>query len=467
MPTVLSTNGLHINMSGGSLPNAGTRIFLVGKAVPGTSTWTTIIKFTHNGTAGTGLSMRWYMGAGRQSGTIAENWWVAGIGMFVSTATTWTSATASTTSTSVTISGLTASTLYDYRVSTSCGTNGTSGFASAQFTTSVASVCGTAFEPNETTAAAAAITSGVVNSAAITTATDVDYFKITTTATSNITYSLVGPSGVDYDLTIYNSAGTQLSTSAGTTATETISLTSQAAGTYYIKVFGYSGAFSATCYTIQATATSTSCQNIKDTSTNNTTTGAAVIPFNTNITGLIDVGSDVDHYKFTITTGGTITLTLTTLPANYNLRLVNSAGTILNTSSNSGTTSESIAATVTAGTYYARVYPSTTSIFNATSCYTLKVALGTATKPVDYTFENNSTLSVFPNPAQQQLYVDLKSLAGVTDIKVYDVNGVQVLSQKSNLRQTQIDISKLPMGVYMIKAIDKENNISRTKFVKE
>ena len=51
---------------------------------------------------------------------------------------------------------------------------------------------------------------GVTNSAAISTSTDVDYYKITTTAASNIVYNLVGPSGVDYDLYIYNSAGTQI-----------------------------------------------------------------------------------------------------------------------------------------------------------------------------------------------------------------------------------------------------------------
>ena len=85
-----------------------------------------------------------------------------------------------------------------------------------------------------------------MNSAAITTSTDNDYFKITTTATSNIVYNLVGPSGVDFDLTVLNSSGTQIGSSAGTTATETITLNNQAAGTYYIRVYGYSGAFSAT-----------------------------------------------------------------------------------------------------------------------------------------------------------------------------------------------------------------------------
>jgi hypothetical protein len=385
----------------------------------------------------------------------------------LNTSSTWTSATASTTSTSVTISGLTASSLYDYRVSTNCGVNGTSGFTSAQFTTTVASVCGTAFEPNETIAAAATIASGVVNSAAITTSTDVDYFKLTTTATSNITYRLVGPSGVDFDITIYNSAGTQLSTSTGSTATETISLTNQAAGTYYVKVFGFSGANSATCYTIQATATSTSCQNSKDTSTNNTTTGAAVIPFNTNITGLINVGSDVDHYKFTITTGGTITLSLTTLPANFNLRLLNSAGTVLNTSQKSGTTNESISATVTAGVYYARVYPTNTSTFNATSCYTLRVTLGTATKTIENVYANNSTVDVYPNPAQHMLY--FKNNSAITEVIVYDLKGVQLTSKKFAGYNTNygLDISKLTKGIYIIKTINRDATISRSKFIKE
>ncbi len=391
----------------------------------------------------------------------------------LNTATTWTSATASTTATSVSLSGLTASSLYDYRVSTNCGTNGSSGFTAAQFTTTVASACATSFEPNETTTAAAAITSGVVNSAAITTATDVDYFKITTTATSNITYNLVGPSGVDFDLTIYNSAGTQLSTSAGATATETIALTNQAAGTYYIKVFGYTGAFSATCYTIKATATAvvTACESTYDNTANNTANNLAstapVIPFNTNITGTINVGSDVDHYKFTITTGGTITLTLTTLPANFNLRLVNSANTIVATSANAGTSNETITYTATPGIYYARVYPTNTTTFNATSCYTLKVQLGTATRPDEYTsIKSTPTIDVYPNPVQQQLNINLGGFDGNAKVAVYNTNGVQVMNQKAVIGRSAMNVASLPGGVYMIKVYNGKTEISRSKFVK-
>lgn len=381
--------------------------------------------------------------------------------------TTWTVANAASTTTSVSISGLTASTLYDYRVSTNCGTNGSSGLSLAQFTTTAASTCANAFEPNETTTAAAAITSGVVNSAAITTSTDIDYFKITTTATSNITYSLVGPSGVDYDLTILNSAGTQIGSGATTSSTETVSLTSQAAGTYYIKVFGFNGANSQTCYTITATATTvTGCQSTYDNTTNNATSGAATIPFNTNIAGRIDVGSDVDHYKFTITTGGTITLSLTTLPANFNLRLVNSAGTILATSANTGTTSETINYTATsATTYFARVYPTNTSTFNATSCYTLRVALGTATKGAE-SFTEQIT-EVFPNPAQNLIKVNIKGLTGTTQIQVANMSGNTLLRHTTSQSNTSLNLANLPAGVYMINTIQNGKVVSRNKFIKQ
>jgi len=387
----------------------------------------------------------------------------------LSTATTWTSAATASTATSVTISGLTASSLYDWRVSTNCGTNGASGFSAAQFTTSAVSVCGSAFEPNETTATAAAITSGVVNSAAITTATDVDYFKITTTATSNIVYNLVGPAGVDYDLTIYNSAGTSVGSAATTSSTETVSLTNQAAGTYYIKVFGFTGAFSATCYTIQATATTvTSCVSTYDNTANNTAnnlvTTAPVIPFNTNITGQISTGGDVDQYKFTITTAGTITLTLTTLPANYNLRLVSSNGTtVLVTSASTGTTNETINYTAAAGVYYARVYATNTTTFNATSCYTLKVQLGTATKEM-YT---DNSLEVFPNPVQNLLNVDLKGTEGVSVIQLFDINGTQIMSKRTSSVRSQMNLAKLPAGIYLMKVVKDGVVVSKTKVVKQ
>ncbi len=383
----------------------------------------------------------------------------------LNSSSTWTSFSTAQTGTSANLSGLTASSLYDWRVSATCP-SGTTAFSAAQFTTTAASTCGTAFEPNETQATAAAITAGVTNSAAITTSTDVDYFQITTTATSNIVYDLVGPSGVDYDLTIYNSAGTQIGSSTGSTATESVSLTSQAAGTYYIKVIGYSGANSATCYTIKATVTAvTSCQSSYDNSTNGTTSGAAVIPFNTNITGLISPTADVDNYKFTITTGGTITVTLGTLPADYDLKLLNSAGTQVGISQNGSTTSESIAYTAAAGVYYAQVY-GYNGANSATTCYTLKVALGTATKPDEPIYSSKKMLTVFPNPAEDKVNINITGYIGVSDIRLFDVNGKQVATQRTSQLNSVMDISKLPKGIYLVKVFTATGEMLSSKIVK-
>lgn len=366
--------------------------------------------------------------------------------------TTWISAATATTSTSVALSGLTSSTLYDWRVRTNCSSSN-SAYTQAQFTTTgTGGGCSTAFEPNETQATAATITSGVANSAAISSTTDVDYFKITTTATSNNNFALAGPAGVDYDMYIYNSAGTQIGTGTGATATENVTLSSQAAGTYYIRIIGYNGANSATCYTLTATATTvTSCQSSLDNATNGTISGAATIPFNTNVTGLISPSGDIDNYKFVITVGGTATVTLTTLPGDYDLKILNSAGTQLAISQAGGTTGESIARTYTAGTYYAQVY-GYNGANNATSCYTLRVALGTASVTGEAAQLVSGETKVFPNPASNVLNI---SIPGVVNPKstaqVMDVNGKAVLTQSISSNQETINISNLPKGVYMLR----------------
>ncbi len=376
---------------------------------------------------------------------------------------TWISAATATTSTSVSLSGLAASTLYDWRVRTNCsGSN--SAYTQAQFTTLAAPGCGTAFEPNETQAAAATISSGVANSAAITTSTDNDYFKITTSAVSNIVYTLAGPGGVDFDMQVLNSAGTVIGSGTSGSANETVTLNNQAAGTYTIRIFGYNGANSATCYTLTATATTvTGCASSLDNSTNGTISGAATIPFNTNVNGLISPTGDNDYYRFVITTGGTATVTLTTLPADYDLTVVNSAGTQLAISQNGGTSSETISRTYTAGTYYARVY-GYNGANNATACYTLRVALGTASKGEELIV--NRPVTVFPNPTASTVNISIPEIKGQADIKVFDIYGKQVLQQSTNRNNTAVNIAGLAAGVYMIRVLNAGQE-SVLKVVKE
>jgi photosystem II stability/assembly factor-like uncharacterized protein len=112
-------------------------------------------------------------------------------------------------------------------------------------------VCTAAFEPNETAATAKNITPGIAYSAAISSTADVDYFKIVTAAAGNIRLELTGPSGVNYNLFVTSSNGTQIGSGEMPGATETVSLVNQPAGIYFIKVAGHNGARSPECYTIK------------------------------------------------------------------------------------------------------------------------------------------------------------------------------------------------------------------------
>jgi hypothetical protein len=306
----------------------------------------------------------------------------------------------------------------------------------------------------------------VANSAAITTSTDNDYFRIVTTGTTNNVFTLAGPSGVDFDMTIYNSGGTSIGSGTSSSANETVTLNNQPAGTYYIRIYGYNGANSATCYTITATATPvTGCASTYDVSTNGTSGGAATIPFNTDIKGLISPTGDVDFYRFVITTGGTATVTLTTLPGDYDIQLLSSNGTTqLAISQNGGTSSETITRTYTAGTYFLRVY-GYNGANSATSCYTLRVQLGTASRG-DESLITGIKVGAYPNPVTDRVNLDIPDIKGMARITVFDGYGKMVLQSTTASRNSQLDLSKLSSGIYMIKVMNNGNE-STLKIVKE
>ena len=123
-------------------------------------------------------------------------------------------------------------------------------------------------------------------------------------------------------------------------------------------------------------------------------------------------------------------------------------------SQNGGTTNETITRTYTAGTYYLRVY-GYNGATSATVCYTLKVQLGTASKGVEEQFVNND-FSVSPNPAANTANLTFKSIAkGTVDITVTNSVGNIVLQNKATVvegdNRKQLDVSKLPAGMYFIK----------------
>jgi hypothetical protein len=155
--------------------------------------------------------------------------------------------------------------------------------------------------------------------------------------------------------------------------------------TYDWRVYTNCSLTEASTYTssqFSTTATTTpvvsACPGPYDVSTNGSMSGAAAINVNTDVKGTIAPANDIDHYKFTINSRGTINVWLTTLPGNYDLAVFNGSGTQIGTSKNKGSKNETVSLMVEPGIYYVKVFPAGNAN-SATSCYTLRVQTITAT----------------------------------------------------------------------------------------
>ncbi len=323
--------------------------------------------------------------------------------------------------------------------------------------------CTNAYEPNETQLAAATLTSGTAVSAAIAAAGDVDYYKITTSTTTNNVFTLSLPSGVDFDLTIYNSAGTQIGSSAGTTTTETVTLNGQAAGTYYAKVYGYNNAFSATCYTFTATATAvTNCSTAYE--PNNSASAAASIPLSTTISAAISSSTDQDYYAVNVSTAGTHVFSLAgPSGVDYDLYIYNSAGTTLGSGTGSTATESVTLNSLAAGTYTVRVFGYNGA--NSTTCYTLNVArTGASVASAGSTGE--TTYSIYPNPVKDKLAIAASDSDAKLKVEIRDING-KVLSGQELMSGATVDVSDLSSGIYFVRIASGVSEPVQLKFVKE
>ncbi len=355
---------------------------------------------------------------------------------------TWINAATATTGTSLNLTGLTQGSVYDWRVRANC-TGATGAYAQAQFTTTSPASCGTV--------------TGLTSSA------------ITTTSATISWSALSGANS--YDVDYKTNASTTWVNAATSTTSLSINLSGLTSATLYdwrvrANCTGATGAYTQAQFT---TATVSTCPGVYDVSTNGTPSGAATIPFNADAKGTISPTGDEDYYKFVITTGGTATINLTTLPFDYDIRLYSSNGTTqLAISQNGGTTSETISRTYTAGTYYIRVY-GYNGANSAANCYTLRVQLGTAAIPDGMiTSTEKVRLVLYPNPVKDKLHIYVANYDKQKIFEVYHINGQRISIVKEAENNTTIDISKLAGGIYMLKVSRVDGTlISQEKFIKE
>ncbi|MCZ8199669.1 S8 family serine peptidase [Microcystis sp. LE19-55.1A] len=143
----------------------------------------------------------------------------------------------------------------------------------------------------------------------------------------------------------------------------------------------------------------------------NTRANARVITVGSSTTSYTDwVGSTDtnDYYRFTLANSSNFNLGLTGMTADADVQLLNSSGSLIASSINGGTTSESITRQLSAGTYYIRVYP-----YSGNTNYNLAVS---ATSSVDLAGNTRATARAITVGPSTTSYTDW---VGSTDTNDY------------------------------------------------
>jgi hypothetical protein len=336
-------------------------------------------------------------------------------------ATAWT--TVNTTTTSASLTGLTAGTSYDLRVRANCSGSSSAYSTVVSFTTQQEGGCPDALEPNNSSTAAATVTLPLNLNALIASSSDADYYAFATTGTNNLSLSLGNLAG-DYDLRLLNSAGAQLAISENTgTTAESITYNNAPAGTYYIHVFGYNGAFSTTqCYALSASATAVaSCGTPTNTAASSITASSVVISW-TAVSGATSYTVQWKTAAATTWSQGTVTGTSTsitglTASTSYNARVQAVCGTA--TSAFGTTITFSTSASANCTSINAFESNNTTSAAKTISVNTNIQAGITSTTDLDW-FKFNNTNSA------RNIRIDLTNLPADYDVRLYRGTSTQV-----------------------------------------
>ncbi len=337
------------------------------------------------------------------------------------------------------------------------------------------------YEPNNTLATAASIPIGTINATCSGGTGNYIASQFTTTATvtcsapTNLTSSAITSNGATVSWTAAGGASSydvqyKVSSSATWTPTAPVNTTSTSVNisglnpstSYDWQVRTNCSSGSSGYSTAQFTTTAVVTCDVYE--PNNTLATAASIPIGT-INAQIAPSGDVDFYSFS-TSGSqkNVKVTLTNLPANYDLTLYNSNGTVLTSSTQSGTTNETVVYnSKKAGTYIVKVNGATANDYSSTLCYTLTVFTGSTTFTVNATIgsNNNTSLSavglkIYPVPASTAVTISFDAyVTGSADISILNEIGQQVKFMNvpviSGINSKIIDVSGLRKGIYTVK----------------
>jgi hypothetical protein len=292
-----------------------------------------------------------------------------------------------------------------------------------------------------------------------------DYYSFNVGTQSNLSLSLTGLT-VNADVQLLNSSGGVISTSAktGTTSESIASLLN--AGSYFVRVYRSSGD---TNYSLSLNATPVD-------SAGNTLVAARNVGTLTGTQSFSDwVGSvdTNDYYSFNVGTQSNLTLSLTGLTANADVELLNSSGTVITSSVNPDTASESITSLLGTGTYYARVYQfsgdtnyslslNATPVDNAGNTRATARNVGTLTGSQSFSdwvgISDTNDYYSFNVGTQSNLSLNLTGLTANADVQLLNSSGGVITTSAKTATTSESITSLLNAGSYFVRVYRSSGN---------
>ncbi|MFN7900100.1 MAG: pre-peptidase C-terminal domain-containing protein [Synechococcaceae cyanobacterium] len=246
-----------------------------------------------------------------------------------------------------------------------------------------------------------------------------DYYRFALSQASNFALTLTGLSA-DADVQLLNNSGALLAISQADGSTAESISGALAAGTYYVRVYPYSGS---TNYNLNLAATATTPTD----NAGNTLAAArniGTLSSNQSFSDWVGSTDSNDYYRFDLSQASNFALTLTGLSADADVQLLNTSGAQMAISEADGSTAESINSTLAAGTYYVRVYP-----FSGSTTYNLSLS-ATPTTPTDNAGNTLAAARNIGTLSSSQSFSDWVGSADTNDYYRFD------LSQASNFALT-------------------------------
>ncbi|MBS9389539.1 MAG: pre-peptidase C-terminal domain-containing protein [Dolichospermum sp. WA123] len=286
-----------------------------------------------------------------------------------------------------------------------------------------------------------------------------DYYSFNVGTQSNFSLSLTGLSA-DADVKLLDSSGTAISSStAGGTTSESIT-TQLSAGTYYARVYQCRGD---TNYSLSLNATALPVDNAGNTLA--TARAVGTLTGTQSFSDWVGTGDIDDYYSFNVGTQSNFSLSLTGLSADADVKLLDSSGGVISSSTASGTTSESITTQLSAGTYYARVYQcrgdtnyslslnaTALPVDNAGNTLATARAVGTLTGTQSFsdwvgTGDIDDYYS-FNVGTQSNFSLSLTGLSADADVKLLDSSGGVISSSTASGTTSESITTQLSAGTY-------------------